>query len=122
MPREIGTFDLRGSVSARLAGTIAVNVTQVMVSSKSVETGVCTAIGDDLIQCGRDLLTAQSCVGMKRQALTCLLIDDSRQEVSGFQGINDRPAFVLIAPDLEGAKCSFMLEIHWIRARHSAVS
>ena len=39
MPREIGNFGLRGSVSARLAGTIAVNVTQVMVSSKSVETG-----------------------------------------------------------------------------------
>ncbi len=39
VPREIGNFGLRGSVSARLAGTIAVNVTQVMVSSKSVETG-----------------------------------------------------------------------------------
>jgi hypothetical protein len=37
--REIGNFGLRGSVSARLAGTIAVNATQVMVSSKSVETG-----------------------------------------------------------------------------------
>jgi len=39
VPREVGNFGLRGSVSARLAGTIAVNVTQVMVSSKSVETG-----------------------------------------------------------------------------------
>ena len=39
VPREIGNFGLRGLVSARLAGTIAVNVTQVMVSSKSVETG-----------------------------------------------------------------------------------
>jgi hypothetical protein len=38
-PQEIGNFGLRGSISARLAGTIAVNVTQVMVSSKSVETG-----------------------------------------------------------------------------------
>jgi hypothetical protein len=39
VPREIGNFGLRGSVSFRLAGTIAVNVTQVMVSSKSIETG-----------------------------------------------------------------------------------
>jgi hypothetical protein len=39
VPREIRNFALRGSVSARLAGTIAVNVTHVMVSSKSVETG-----------------------------------------------------------------------------------
>jgi hypothetical protein len=39
VPHAIGNFGLRGSVSARLAGTIAVNVTQVMVSSKSVETG-----------------------------------------------------------------------------------
>jgi hypothetical protein len=39
LPREVGNFGLRGSVSARLAGTIAVNVTQVMVSSKSLEAG-----------------------------------------------------------------------------------
>ena len=38
-PKPVGDFGLRGSVSARLAGTIAVNVTQVMVSSKSFETG-----------------------------------------------------------------------------------
>jgi len=38
-PEEAGNFILHGSVSARLAGTIAFNVTQVMVSSKSVETG-----------------------------------------------------------------------------------
>jgi hypothetical protein len=38
-PEEIGDFVLRGSVRARLAGMIAVNVTQVMVSSKSLETG-----------------------------------------------------------------------------------
>jgi hypothetical protein len=29
LPHEVGKFGLRGSVSARLAGTIAVNVTQV---------------------------------------------------------------------------------------------
>jgi len=39
LPQEIGNFGLRGSISARLAGTIAVNVTQVMVSSKWLETG-----------------------------------------------------------------------------------
>jgi len=38
-PNEIGDFGLRGSVCARLAGTIAVNVTQVTVSSKRLETG-----------------------------------------------------------------------------------
>jgi hypothetical protein len=38
-PKPVGDFGLRGSVSARLAGTIAVNVTQVMISSKSFETG-----------------------------------------------------------------------------------
>lgn len=39
LPHEVGNFGLRGSVCARLAGTVAVNVTQVMVSSKSFETG-----------------------------------------------------------------------------------
>jgi hypothetical protein len=39
LPREIGNFGLRGSLSARLAGTIAVNVTQVMISSKGLEIG-----------------------------------------------------------------------------------
>jgi len=34
MPREVADFGLRGSVGARLAGTIAANVTQVMVSSR----------------------------------------------------------------------------------------
>jgi len=38
LPQEVGNFGLRGSISARLAGTIAVNVTQVMVSSKWLET------------------------------------------------------------------------------------
>jgi hypothetical protein len=38
LPHEVGNFDLRGSVCARLAGTIAVNVTQVIVSSKGLET------------------------------------------------------------------------------------
>jgi hypothetical protein len=47
---------------------------------------------------------------MKHQALTCLLIDDSRQEVSGFYGINDRPAFALITPDLEGTKYPLCLK------------
>jgi len=45
LPREVGNFGLRGSVSARLAGTVAVNVTQVMVSSNSLETGA----GDRLL-------------------------------------------------------------------------
>ncbi len=39
MPHAIGNFGLRGSVGARLAGTIAVNVTQVMTSSKGLEIG-----------------------------------------------------------------------------------
>ncbi len=39
LPEEVRNFDLRGLVIARLADTIAVNVTQVMVSSKSFETG-----------------------------------------------------------------------------------
>jgi len=39
LPQEVGNFGLRGSISARLAGTIAVNVTQVMVSSKWLENG-----------------------------------------------------------------------------------
>jgi hypothetical protein len=39
VPQEVGNFGLRSSVSARLAGTIAVNVTQVMVSSKSFDIG-----------------------------------------------------------------------------------
>jgi len=38
-PKRVGDFGLRGSVSARLAGTIAVNVTQVMTSSKGLEIG-----------------------------------------------------------------------------------
>jgi threonine dehydrogenase-like Zn-dependent dehydrogenase len=38
LPHEVGNFGLRGLVCARLAGTIAVNVTQVMVSSKRLET------------------------------------------------------------------------------------
>ncbi len=36
---EVGNFCLRGSLCTRLAGTIAVNVTQVTVSSKSIELG-----------------------------------------------------------------------------------
>ena len=36
-PQEVGNFGLRGSVGARLAGTIAVNVTQVTVSSNRLE-------------------------------------------------------------------------------------
>jgi hypothetical protein len=39
LPREVGIFGLRGLVGARFAGTIAVNVTQVMDSSKRLETG-----------------------------------------------------------------------------------
>jgi hypothetical protein len=39
LPCEAGNSDLHGSVSARLAGTNAVNVTQVMVSIKKLETG-----------------------------------------------------------------------------------
>jgi hypothetical protein len=38
-PKRVETLSLRGSVGARLAGTIAVNVTQVTVSSKGLETG-----------------------------------------------------------------------------------
>jgi hypothetical protein len=38
-PEEVGNFGLRGSVCARAACIIAVNVTQVTVSSKSLETG-----------------------------------------------------------------------------------
>jgi hypothetical protein len=38
-PEPVGDFGLRGSVCARLAGTVAVNVTQVMASSKGLETG-----------------------------------------------------------------------------------
>jgi hypothetical protein len=38
-PKRVGDFDLRGSVCARLAGMIAVNVTQVMTSSKGLEIG-----------------------------------------------------------------------------------
>ena len=39
LPQEVGNFDLRDSIGTRLAGTIAVNVTQVMVSSNWLETG-----------------------------------------------------------------------------------
>ncbi|MDR5730243.1 MAG: hypothetical protein RB191_22770 [Terriglobia bacterium] len=38
-PREVGNFGLRGSVCACLAGTIAVDVAEVMVSSKRLEAG-----------------------------------------------------------------------------------
>ena len=38
-PKAIGDFGLHGSVRARLTGRFAVNVTQVMVSSKWLETG-----------------------------------------------------------------------------------
>ena len=38
-PKAIGDFGLRGSVRARFTGKFAVNVTQVMVSSKRLETG-----------------------------------------------------------------------------------
>jgi hypothetical protein len=39
LPHEVGNLDLRGSVCARLAGPIAVNVAQVMVASKKLESG-----------------------------------------------------------------------------------
>jgi hypothetical protein len=38
LPQEARDFGPRGSVCVRLARTIAVNITQVMISSKSVET------------------------------------------------------------------------------------
>ena len=36
-PKRVGNFGLRGSVCARLAGMFAVNVTQVMTSSKGLK-------------------------------------------------------------------------------------
>ncbi len=39
-PDRVGNFDLRGSVNARLAGMIMVNVTQLMTSSNRLETRV----------------------------------------------------------------------------------
>lgn len=43
-PKHVGHFGLRGSVSARLTGTIAVNVTQGMTSSEGLRYGASISI------------------------------------------------------------------------------